>query len=105
MKKLLCYLIVLQFMVSCQIAADRTIIEKDTNEPVMAATVRVMLLPDSSMVDGMYTDTVGVFRLVVLTVAVIAIALTDVGFFCLRCRHQCSGAYCRCQNYLNHSQM
>ena len=29
MKKLLCYLIVLQFMVSCQIAADRTIIEKD----------------------------------------------------------------------------
>ena len=41
-----------------------TIIEKDTNEPVMAATVRVMLLPDSSMVDGMYTDTVGVFRLV-----------------------------------------
>lgn len=29
MKKLLCYLIILQFMVSCQIAADRTIIEKD----------------------------------------------------------------------------
>ena len=29
MKKLLCYLIILQFMASCQIAADRTIIEKD----------------------------------------------------------------------------
>lgn len=29
MKKLICYLIVLQFMASCQIAADRTIIEKD----------------------------------------------------------------------------
>ena len=41
-----------------------TIIEKGTNEPVVAATVRLMSLPDSSMVDGISTDTLGVFRLV-----------------------------------------
>lgn len=41
-----------------------TIIEKGTNEPVMAATVRLLSLPDSSMVDGINTDTLGVFRLV-----------------------------------------
>lgn len=40
-----------------------TVIESDTNEPVMAATVRVMTLKDSTFVDGISTDTAGVFRL------------------------------------------
>ncbi|MBO7068337.1 MAG: outer membrane beta-barrel protein [Bacteroidaceae bacterium] len=41
-----------------------TIIERETNEPVVAATVRLMSLPDSVLVDGISTDTMGVFRLV-----------------------------------------
>lgn len=41
-----------------------TVIESDTNEPVVAATVRVMTLKDSTFVDGISTDTAGIFRLV-----------------------------------------
>lgn len=40
-----------------------TIIEKDTNEPIIAAAVRVLALPDSTVVTGELTDTLGNFSL------------------------------------------
>jgi hypothetical protein len=36
-----------------------TILEDGTNEPVISATVRILSLPDSAMVDGAATGTDG----------------------------------------------
>ena len=40
-----------------------TIIERGTNDPVEAAAVRLLSLPDSALIDGISTDSMGIFRL------------------------------------------
>lgn len=57
-----------------------TIIEKGTNEPVISATVRVLSLPDSTMVTGAATDVKGNFNIKSVKKGKYAIKVTYIGF-------------------------
>lgn len=60
---LMLLLCALNAMAQSKMNLSGTVIESGTNEPVMAATVRIMSVKDSTFVDGISTDTAGVFRL------------------------------------------
>ena len=57
-----------------------TILEDDTNEPVISATVRILNLPDSSMVGGAATGVDGSFNVKGVKKAKYVVKITYVGF-------------------------
>lgn len=57
-----------------------TIIEKGTSEPVISATVRVLSLPDSTMVTGAATDIKGNFSIKNVKKGKYALKVTYIGF-------------------------
>lgn len=85
MKKLLtCLLLGLSSIVSMSAQSKfnvtGTIIEKATNDVVMAATVRILSLPDSSMVGGAATDTKGQFTVRNVKKGKYAVKVTFIGY-------------------------
>lgn len=57
-----------------------TILEDGTNEPVISATVRILSLPDSAMVDGAATGTDGSFTVKNVKKGKYALKITYVGY-------------------------
>lgn len=57
-----------------------TIIEEETNEPVLSATVRILSLPDSAMVTGAATNVNGMFNVKDVKKGKYAVKITYIGF-------------------------
>lgn len=57
-----------------------TVVEDGTNEPVISATVRILSLPDSSMVAGAATNTLGGFTVNNVKKGKYAIKVTYIGY-------------------------
>lgn len=63
-----------------KINIEGTIIDKDTKEAIMSATVQVLSLPDSTMVDGAATALDGSFKIKGLKKAKYALKVSYVGY-------------------------
>ncbi len=57
-----------------------TILEEETNEAIVAATVRVLSLPDSAMVGGAATDANGAFNIKSIKKGKYAVKITYIGY-------------------------
>lgn len=63
-----------------KITVTGTIIDKDTKEAIMQATVQVLSLPDSVMVDGAATDLKGAFKIKGVKKGKYAVKVSYVGY-------------------------
>ena len=70
----------LQSIAQSKINVSGTILENETEEPVMAATVRILSLPDSSMVGGAATDLNGAYTIKDVKKGNYAVKITYIGY-------------------------
>ena len=63
-----------------KITVNGTVIDKQTNEGIIAATVRILSLPDSTMAGGAATDSKGAFKIKSIKKGKYAIKVTYIGY-------------------------
>ncbi len=84
MKKFLPFLLLCALSLSAiaqsKFNVSGTVIDKNTNETVISATVRILSLPDSTMVTGAATDTNGAFNIKNVKKGKYALKVTFIGY-------------------------
>ena len=76
----LCMISSLSAVAQSKFNVSGTILEDETNEAVVAATVRILSLPDSSMVGGAATDANGTFNIKNVKRGKYAVKITYIGY-------------------------